>query len=108
MLGEFLDEQSKCYTLEVSFFCYTDGATEKSLPYTTEKCKNASFTCAYTTVDKELGKNVVLTFVDYYNLHPLLPNSATLRKMGSTSADTFTTALRSSMKALASSLTGCS
>ncbi|XP_003388443.3 PREDICTED: cytosolic carboxypeptidase 6-like [Amphimedon queenslandica] len=54
-LGDCLHEHTNCYTLEVSFFCYTDKETGDHIPYTQE---------GYV----ELGRNVVKTFIDYYQL----------------------------------------
>ncbi|KAJ3278001.1 Cytosolic carboxypeptidase 6 [Borealophlyctis nickersoniae] len=54
-LGEFLDKESKCYTLEVSFFCYQDRDTGRNVPYTVDKYK-------------ELGRNLVAALTDYYGL----------------------------------------
>lgn len=54
-LGEFLGVASHCYGMEVSFYSYVDG-TSKPTPFTQEAYMN-------------LGKNLALTFVDYYNLN---------------------------------------
>ncbi|KAI9204181.1 uncharacterized protein BJ171DRAFT_582157 [Polychytrium aggregatum] len=54
-LGEFLDKESKCYTLEVSFFCYQDPETTENIIYTIDKYK-------------ELGKNLISALTDYYKL----------------------------------------
>ncbi|KAJ3033875.1 Cytosolic carboxypeptidase 6 [Rhizophlyctis rosea] len=52
-VGEHLTPSSKCYTLEVSFFCYQDPVTGENVPYTVEKYM-------------ELGKNLVSALVDFY------------------------------------------
>ena len=39
-LGDCLHEHTNCYTLEVSFFCYTDKETGDHIPYTQEGCKS--------------------------------------------------------------------
>ena len=38
-LGDCLHEHTNCYTLEVSFFCYTDKETGNYVPYTEDGCK---------------------------------------------------------------------
>ncbi|XP_077865112.1 cytosolic carboxypeptidase 6-like [Saccoglossus kowalevskii] len=58
-LGGILDESSHCYTLEVSFFCYTTSTTSALLPYTEE---------GYM----KLGRNLAKTFLDYYKLTSLI------------------------------------
>mmetsp|Transcript_66797 Transcript_66797/g.111893 ORF Transcript_66797/g.111893 Transcript_66797/m.111893 type:complete len:439 (-) Transcript_66797:1599-2915(-) len=58
-LGEFLTVAPHCYTLEVSFYCAVDSKS-RILPYTEE-----------TYI--ELGRNLVLTFVDFYKLHNSSP-----------------------------------
>jgi len=37
-LGGCLDENSHCYTLEVSFYSYQTSATGQAMPYTEEGC----------------------------------------------------------------------
>jgi len=55
-LGEQLKGAVHCYTLEVSFFCSTvAGSKLKAEPYTQESYM-------------ELGRNVILTFLDFYRL----------------------------------------
>jgi len=60
--GSCLSDQSNCYTLEVSFFCYLNG-TSNTVPYTED---------AYV----KLGNNVARTFVNYYKL-----NSQVIKKI---------------------------
>lgn len=81
-LGAFLDKDSKCYTLEVSFFQQKDPYTREVHPYTIDKCElkreeeefgKGSYVVHYLkshhkdlNADMELGRNIVLTFLDYY------------------------------------------
>ena len=37
-LGGILDENSLCYTLEVSFFCYTPASSSTVVPYDEDSC----------------------------------------------------------------------
>ena len=53
-LGEMLQVAPHCYTLEVSFFSFTQDMT-KHVPFTQENYLS-------------LGVNVALTFIDYYKL----------------------------------------
>lgn len=53
-LGEMLQVAPHCYTLEVSFFSFTQDMS-KNVPFTQESYLN-------------LGVNVALTFIDYYRL----------------------------------------
>ncbi|CAD5111938.1 DgyrCDS1200 [Dimorphilus gyrociliatus] len=61
-LGGILDENSYCYTLEVSFYSYTpaNSSTLQPIPYTED---------AY----QKLGRNVVRTFIDYYKSTGYIP-----------------------------------
>jgi hypothetical protein len=54
-LGEMCGSNVHCYTLEVSFFASTDDQMGKNVPYTQDTYM-------------ELGRNVALTFIDYYKL----------------------------------------
>lgn len=53
-LGDFLGAQCRCYTLEASFFMHREDR-DKNVPYTISKYR-------------VLGKNVVLTFLDFWEL----------------------------------------
>ncbi len=55
-LGEMLQVAKHCYTLEVSFFCFTQDLS-KHVPFTQENYIN-------------MGKNVAMTFLEYYKLAP--------------------------------------
>jgi hypothetical protein len=70
-LGQMCGPNVHCYTLEVSFFASTDDQMGKNVPYTQESYM-------------ELGRNVALTFIDYYKLpvqnKKLLPASATKKE----------------------------
>ncbi|ELU12457.1 hypothetical protein CAPTEDRAFT_108910, partial [Capitella teleta] len=66
-LGGVLDENTHCYTLEVSFYSYltNSGTSAVALPYTEE---------GYM----KLGRNMARTFLDYYKLSGFIstkPNS---------------------------------
>lgn len=78
-LGELLPDVH-CYTLEVSFYANMEYTGGKALPYTVESC-----VCCYCVLvvitltavafvlrltDMQLGKDLALTFVDYYQLVP--------------------------------------
>ncbi|CAH8612819.1 unnamed protein product [Heterobilharzia americana] len=52
-LGGILDDHTLCYTLEVSFYSYTDMLTNEMIPYTEEKYAR-------------LGRNLARTFYEYY------------------------------------------
>ncbi|XP_052255963.1 cytosolic carboxypeptidase 6-like isoform X3 [Dreissena polymorpha] len=70
-LGGCLDENSHCYTLEVSFFSY-QSTTGQAMPYTEE---------GYM----KLGRNLARTFVDYYKLAGVVsakPSSSIVPKPG--------------------------
>ncbi|GAB1610875.1 hypothetical protein Ahia01_001374300, partial [Argonauta hians] len=54
-LGSCLGAKALCYTLEVSFFSYMNGATGMAQPYT-----EAGY--------MKLGRNLARTFLDYYKL----------------------------------------
>nr|XP_054765021.1 cytosolic carboxypeptidase 6-like [Lytechinus pictus] len=58
-LGGILDENSLCYTLEVSFFCYTPSSSSTVVPYDDDSYM-------------KLGRNLVKTFLDYYKLSSLI------------------------------------
>lgn len=71
-LGGCLDENSHCYTLEVSFFSYNTSSTGASMPYTEE---------GYM----KLGRNLARTFLDYYKLNgqiSIKPISSIIPKPG--------------------------
>ncbi|XP_069127054.1 cytosolic carboxypeptidase 6-like [Argopecten irradians] len=71
-LGGCLDDNSHCYTLEVSFFSYQTSASSSSLPYTEE---------GYM----KLGRNLARTFLDYYKLVNFItakPSSSIVPKPG--------------------------
>jgi hypothetical protein len=53
-LGEMLQVAKHCYTLEVSFYCFTQDLS-KHVPFTQENYVN-------------MGKNVAMTFIEYYKL----------------------------------------
>lgn len=53
-LGETLQVAKHCYTLEVSFYCFTQDLS-KHVPFTQENYVN-------------MGKSVAMTFLDYYKL----------------------------------------
>jgi hypothetical protein len=62
-LGDWLTDETNCYTLEVSFFCYNDKAS--------------GIHAAYSEKDYlELGQNVAKTFLDYYKLNHLISSSS--------------------------------
>ncbi|KAK4475858.1 hypothetical protein MN116_001107, partial [Schistosoma mekongi] len=52
-LGGILDNHTICYTLEVSFYSYTNMLTNEMIPYTEEKYAR-------------LGRNLARTFYEYY------------------------------------------
>nr|CAH8873658.1 unnamed protein product [Trichobilharzia regenti] len=52
-LGGILDDSTLCYTLEVSFYSYTNMLTGEMIPYTEEKYAR-------------LGRNLARTFYEYY------------------------------------------
>ncbi|CAH8872289.1 unnamed protein product [Trichobilharzia szidati] len=52
-LGGILDDHTLCYTLEVSFYSYTNMLTGEMIPYTEEKYAR-------------LGRNLARTFYEYY------------------------------------------
>ncbi|KAL5016288.1 hypothetical protein ScPMuIL_005877, partial [Solemya velum] len=71
-LGGCLDENSHCYTLEVSFFSYQTNTCSTSMPYTEE---------GYM----KLGRNLARTFLDYYKLNGYIsakPSSSIVPKPG--------------------------
>lgn len=71
-LGSCLDENSHCYTLEVSFFSYQTNSASQALPYTEE---------GYM----KLGRNLARTFLDYYKLINVIsakPSSSIVPKPG--------------------------
>lgn len=71
-LGSCLDENSHCYTLEVSFFSYQTNSASQALPYTEE---------GYM----KLGRNLARTFLDYYKLMNVIsakPSSSIVPKPG--------------------------
>ena len=53
-LPEILEEGTHCYTLEVSFFCYTSPGSRPT-PYTQQSYM-------------EIGRHCALSFVEYYRL----------------------------------------
>ncbi|CAH8638176.1 unnamed protein product [Schistosoma bovis] len=65
-LGGILDDHTICYTLEVSFYSYTNMLTNEMIPYTEEKYAR-------------LGRNLARTFYEYYS------NEGTLCNMSSSS-----------------------
>ncbi|XP_072040109.1 cytosolic carboxypeptidase 6-like [Amphiura filiformis] len=58
-LGGLLDENSMCYTLEASFYCYNSSSSNTQIPYDEE---------GYM----KLGRNLAKTFLDYYKLTSLI------------------------------------
>ncbi|KAH8863934.1 Cytosolic carboxypeptidase 6 [Schistosoma japonicum] len=58
-LGGILDDHTICYTLEVSFYSYTNMLTNETIPYTEEKYAR-------------LGRNLARTFYEYYSNEGLL------------------------------------
>ncbi|XP_071799299.1 cytosolic carboxypeptidase 6-like [Asterias amurensis] len=64
-LGGILDENSLCYTLEVSFFCYTMTGGSTLVPYDEEGYMR-------------LGRNLAKTFMDYYKLTSLIQPKPTV------------------------------
>ncbi|KAG5444260.1 Cytosolic carboxypeptidase 6, variant 2 [Clonorchis sinensis] len=61
-LGGILDNHTMCYTLEVSFFSYTNVLTGEMVPYTEEKYAR-------------LGRNLARTFHEYYAKQGLFKRS---------------------------------
>lgn len=57
-LGGILDDRTLCYTLEVSFFSYTNAVTNEMMLYTEEKYAR-------------LGRNLARTFHEYYSAQGL-------------------------------------
>ncbi|CAC5420170.1 AGBL4 [Mytilus coruscus] len=71
-LGGCLDDNSHCYTLEVSFFSYQTSSSSTAMPYTEE---------GYM----KLGRNLARTFLDYYKMTGLIsakPSSSIVPKPG--------------------------
>ncbi|WAR24325.1 CBPC6-like protein [Mya arenaria] len=71
-LGGCLDDNSHCYTLEVSFYSYQTSSTGQAMPYTEE---------GYM----KLGRNLARTFIDYYKLAGVVsqkPSSSIVPKPG--------------------------
>jgi len=67
-LGEMLQLAKHCYTLEVSFFSYTDSSSSKPVPFTEENYM-------------ELGKSMAMTFQDYYSIQCQGVSNVSLRKL---------------------------
>uniref|UniRef100_A0A7S1KVG6 Peptidase M14 domain-containing protein n=1 Tax=Percolomonas cosmopolitus TaxID=63605 RepID=A0A7S1KVG6_9EUKA len=67
-LGELLRVANHCYTLEVSFYCWTNSA-HRTIPFTEE---------SYTDIGRAMG----LTFLDFYKL----PSGGSSEKGGSSHA----------------------
>ncbi|TPP63310.1 ATP/GTP binding protein 4 [Fasciola gigantica] len=57
-LGGILDDRTLCYTLEVSFFSYTNAVTNEMMLYTEQKYAR-------------LGRNLARTFHEYYSAQGL-------------------------------------
>lgn len=75
-MGSFLPD-TKCYTLEVSFYCSQRSDGTKSLPFTDQTCDVIeSLLVVYPSINirfiryKEVGCAVAFTFADYYGLLP--------------------------------------
>ncbi|XP_033101503.1 cytosolic carboxypeptidase 6-like [Anneissia japonica] len=64
-LGGILNKNTMCYTLEVSFFCYTLNQGSSIYPYDEDSYM-------------KLGRNLAKTFLDYYKLTLLITPKATL------------------------------
>lgn len=65
-LGELLQVANHCYTLEVSFYCWTNSA-HKNIPFSEDSYM-------------DLGKAIAYTFLDYYKL-PQLNRSVSTPKL---------------------------
>lgn len=71
-----MDENTYCYTLEVSFFSYQPVGFSHPIPYTEEECKYLTYPkikCSsiiqrFILKDMKLGRNLARTFLDYYKL----------------------------------------
>lgn len=77
-LGGILDDHTLCYTLEVSFFSYTNAKTGETVPYNEAKYAR-------------LGRNLARTFHEYYaneglfskfGTLPSIPNDPTSSRLG--------------------------
>ncbi|XP_071953635.1 cytosolic carboxypeptidase 6-like [Antedon mediterranea] len=64
-LGDILEKNTMCYTLEVSFFCYTLHQGSSIYPYDEDSYM-------------KLGRNLAKTFLDYYKLTSLITAKPTL------------------------------
>lgn len=77
-LGEMLQIAKHCYTLEVSFYSYTDAGS-KSVPFTEE---NYSMCPPLSYIELvELGRNMAITFLDYYTIQQQQTANGSLRKI---------------------------
>ncbi|CAH8619974.1 unnamed protein product [Schistosoma intercalatum] len=69
-LGGILDDHTICYTLEVSFYSYTNMLTNEMIPYTEEKYAR-------------LGRNLARTFYEYYSNEGILCNMSSSSRVDS-------------------------
>ncbi|CAH8589860.1 unnamed protein product [Schistosoma turkestanicum] len=73
-LGGILDDHTICYTLEVSFYSYTNMLTNEMIPYTEEKYAR-------------LGRNLARTFYEYYSSEGLFCRTSSSRSNSIHSSD---------------------